>query len=419
MSRRPTIVLHDAQLERLALGRHAAAAFAMDGARVLHVFVGASIGRPTGAPVRASVLVAPEEHAELAAEDLDRELSSERGEPPLVAVLVGVSPGCRTVRAWLRASRVMLPCEILRVPTKSDLFSRSRGLLETDALARRTVGIVGVGSGGSAIAVDLARAGVGRFVLVDPDRLELANLSRHVCGLSDLGRKKVDAVRDLLLDRNPHVAVTAHALDVLADPARARDALADVDLLIGATDDPRSRGWINRLALATGRTAIFGRALTRAYGGDVLRMRPHQGPCVACVYGAGLDREEEITTEAQAANAPAYVSADDRAALVQPGLAADIAPIANMMVRLALLELSRGTNAAITTLDTDLTADLYLWANRRERAYTDWHPMAFDSRTPSILRWYGASAERDPECIECARHDTRAVELQAGPPRWG
>lgn len=260
---------------------------------------------------------------------------------------------------------------------------------------------------------------MGRFVRVDPDRLELANLSRHVCGLSDLGRKKGGVVRDLLLDRNPHVAVTAHALDVLADPARAREALADVDLLVGATDDPRSRGWIHRLALATGRAAIFGRALTRSYGGDVLRMRPHQGPCVACVYGAGLDREEEITTEAQAANAPAYVSADDRAALVQPGLAADIAPIANMMVRLALLELSRGTNAAIATLDADLTADLYLWANRRERTYADWPPMAFDSRTPSILRWYGASAERDHRCVECGVHARAEVALSTEPPRWG
>jgi molybdopterin/thiamine biosynthesis adenylyltransferase len=419
MSRHPTIVLHDAQLERLALGTHTATAYATDGAQVLQVFVGASIGRPTGAPVSASVLVAHEEHAELAAEELVRALSSEHREAPAVAVLVGVSPGSRTVRAWLRASRVTIPCELVRVPTRSDLFSRSRGPLETDALARRTVGIVGVGSGGSAIAVDLARAGVGRFVLIDPDGLELANLSRHVCGLSDLGRAKVAAVRDLLLDRNPHVAVAAHALDVLAEPARAREALADVDLLVGATDDPKSRGWINRLALATGRTAIFGRALTRAYGGDVLRVRPHHGPCVACVYGAGLDREEEITTAAQAENAPGYVSADDRAALVQPGLSADIAPIANMMVRLALLELSRGTNAAITTLDADLTADLYVWANRRERAYAAWSPMAFDSRTPSILRWYGASAERDQGCIECGAYETRAVELQAEPPQWG
>lgn len=419
MSAQPKVVVHDAQLDALPIGERVAAGYATDGGSVVHVFVGAPIGRPSGVPISARIVTVHEEdeagaHAEARRATSEGEVRASS----IVLVVARVAERAR-VHAWLHTRDVVLPCDVLRVPTSSDLFSRSRGLLETDALSRRTVGMVGVGSGGSAVAVELARAGVGRFVLLDPDRLELANLSRHLCGLSDLGRTKVAAVRDLLLDRNPHLTVDAQPLDVLADSARAMDALADVDLLVGATDDPRSRGWINRLALRTGRTAIFGRALTRAYGGDVLRVRPTEGPCVACVYGAGLDREEEISSLAQAASAPAYVGPEDRAALVQPGLSADVAPIANMIVRLALLELSRGTNAAITTLDADLGADLYIWANRRERVYAEWPPMGCGSKTPSILRWYGVDAPRDASCIECGRHERAEVRLDTAPPRWG
>lgn len=96
------------------------------------------------------------------------------------------------------------------IPGRSELYSRSSGLLETSLLEQKRVAVVGLGSGGGTIALELAKAGVGHFTLIDFDRLELSNISRHICGIHDLGRYKTYAVRDRLLEKNPHIGVQTH-----------------------------------------------------------------------------------------------------------------------------------------------------------------------------------------------------------------
>ena len=74
-------------------------------------------------------------------------------------------------------------------------------------MEERKVAVVGLGSGGSLVAIELAKAGVGKFVLVDFDRIELYNIIRHICGLSDLRRPKTNVMRDRILDKNPFAEV--------------------------------------------------------------------------------------------------------------------------------------------------------------------------------------------------------------------
>ena len=303
--------------------------------------------------------------------------------------------------------------EIYYVPTLSELYTRSQGLLRTEHMRERHVGIVGLGSGGSTIAVELAKAGVGRFTLIDHDRLELGNVARHACGVSDLGRFKTKAVRDRMLDKNPRVACITAEIDINERLDQTEQLLADCHLIIGATDGDRSRVNLNAIALASGTPAIFGRAISRAAGGDVLRVRPHQGPCVACLFRHFEAQPDEISRFDQARRArPDYVSDADVEALVQVGLSNDILPIATMVVKLALLELNRGIDSGLATLEEDLVADLYVWANRRERAFRGFPPMGTGSRTPAILRWYGARTERNPDCQMCG---TRAHEAEEDP----
>ena len=59
------------------------------------------------------------------------------------------------------------------IPGKDELYSRSKGLLEVEILSKKHVVIVGLGSFGSQIAIELAKAGVGVFSLFDFDRVEL------------------------------------------------------------------------------------------------------------------------------------------------------------------------------------------------------------------------------------------------------
>jgi molybdopterin-synthase adenylyltransferase len=275
----------------------------------------------------------------------------------------------------------------------------------------RRVAIVGLGSGGSAIAVELAKAGVGHFTLIDHDRLELGNVARHACGISDLGRFKTKAVRDRMLDKNPRITAITAEIDINEQLDRTEQLLADSHLIIGATDGDRSRLNLNAIALASGTTAIFGRAISRAAGGDVLRVRPHQGPCVACLFRHFEAQPDEISRFDQARRArPDYVSDADVETLIQVGLSNDIQPIATMVVKLALLELSRGIDSGIASLEDDLTADLYVWANRREGAFRGFPTMGTGSRTPAVLRWYGARTDRNPDCQVCGSRTQDAEE---------
>lgn len=76
-------------------------------------------------------------------------------------------------------------------------------------LDKAAVAVVGVGGAGSAAAWALAAAGVGLLHLVDPDTVELSNLSRQLLYTQhDIGRPKVDAAAERLRQVNPTVTVT-------------------------------------------------------------------------------------------------------------------------------------------------------------------------------------------------------------------
>src|SRR5919201_1896615 len=94
-----------------------------------------------------------------------------------------------------------------------DRFSRLGGLIEVEAVRRARVIVAGLGSGGSTVALELAKAGVGGLTLIDPDRLEEQNLIRHECDDRYLGWSKAEAVADLIAHRNPLAEVEAIAAD--------------------------------------------------------------------------------------------------------------------------------------------------------------------------------------------------------------
>jgi molybdopterin/thiamine biosynthesis adenylyltransferase len=346
----------------------AALGMELDDGDVFHVYTALPRTHFAGSPCKAIVQL---RRGAAAADEPISDLGPRAG--ARVVVLLEDTDGRVGGRAFVDRDGAWVEGPVSFVPIRTELYTRSAGLLESTALEKKSVAVVGLGSGGSTIAVALAQAGIGRMVLVDRDRLEVANVSRHACGLGDLGRRKTRAVGDLVRGKNPALTVEAHDLDVVAEPGKLRAALAGTDLIIAATDSDISRFVLNDAALDLRIPALFGRVLTRACGGDVLRVRPFDGPCLACVYTeqflAERPREYSGLDEAQA-DAPAYLSPSDLEAKVQVGLASDIAPIANLIVKLALVELSRDSGGHLEELDADLVADFYIWANRREGTYS-------------------------------------------------
>lgn len=291
------------------------------------------------------------------------------------------------------------------IPPKENLYKRTKGLLEVGALADKRVLIIGLGSGGAPIAVELAKGGIGHFVLADFDRVELHNLSRHICSVNDLGRLKTDAVADAILGKNPYCDVKRLPIDVNEHLDLLDKEIADADIVMVCTDNNTSRYNISQLLVKNKTIGIFGRAVTRAEGGDVFIYRPGHA-CYFCLLGTDWfdPQQEEITNFESAKRSgqiPAYVSEADAEAFVQVGLSSDIEPITNMMVKLAFTELSRGTEAGIASLEEELKQNYFMWANRRERQYLRWGSFANPQRMPTIMKWYGVDVQRNPGCGLC------------------
>lgn len=294
--------------------------------------------------------------------------------------------------------------DVFLIPSEENLFSRSKGILEVGILKRKRVMIVGLGSFGSQIAIELAKAGVGSFALLDFDRVELHNLSRHTATVHDLGRLKTNVIEEAILGKNPYAKVDKYPVNINENLPLLYDEVEKADLIICATDNNSSRFNLSKALVEKGKPGIFGRAITRAEGGDVFRYRPG-GPCYCCLVGEGDLREEEITDVASARRdgcIAAYVSPEDADAMVQVGLSSDIEPICNMMVKLSLVELSRGEESGISSLEDEFVYDYYMWANRRERHFANWKALPNAGGYPTILRWYGARIEKEADCPICS-----------------
>ena len=381
-------------LERAKASRGATGAIALelDEGVVHYALLPPAEWRRSGSPVPALALLSEtggEDPAKLEARG--RRLA---GNLPACAHLVELCNRDGTIgaRSFSRRAGAWVEDQTILVPV-GEVFSRNRGVLESNLLADRKVAIVGLGSGGATIAVELAMAGVGRFLLCDHDRLEVHNVGRHLCDLRDLGRLKTRAVRDRILARNPTARVDLLEGDITSDPQGFAAAVADCEVIVGATDNNRSRRLINRLAVERGVPAIFGRAFTRACGGDVIRVRS-DGPCYECIVGS----DDESAPRFLGGEIPAY---SDRPAPVEPGLALDILPISMMCARLTLQELVRGSGSTLESLDDDLRTPIFIWANRREDRFADWKPMGATYRHTTVMRWYGFASPKRAGCPVC------------------
>jgi len=97
-----------------------------------------------------------------------------------------------------------------------------------------TVGIAGAGGLGSAVAVALARVGVGRLIVADFDVVEPSNLNRQQFFVDQIGLPKVEALQENLARINPYVEVVAHNLRLTA--ANVPELFAGADVLVEAFD---------------------------------------------------------------------------------------------------------------------------------------------------------------------------------------
>jgi molybdopterin/thiamine biosynthesis adenylyltransferase/proteasome lid subunit RPN8/RPN11 len=210
------------------------------------------------------------------------------------------------------------------------LLARGAGLL-APSLRDRTVLVAGLGSVGSYAAEQLARSGVGGLLLLDPEQVEAANLSRTVYAAEDVGRPKTEALARRLLSAAPALRLGLH-------PARVEDlAPADLDalvraadLVVAATDDPLAQRALDRFAYARGRPALFVGLYAGADGGEVVVTIPERTPCFLCATRA----RHAVERAAGRVERPTDYGTGRLAA--EPALGADVQHVTSAAVKLAL-----------------------------------------------------------------------------------
>lgn len=273
-----------------------------------------------------------------------------------------------------------------------DRVERLIGSDNLERLAQKRVGVVGLGSGGSFVAISLAMSGVGRFVLVDDDTVETTNIVRHIADRRDLGRPKVEAVADLIRQRNPAAVIETRVGRI----EQHLDVLDHLDLLVVGVDGENAKYSINQACLTRQLTAVYAGVYERGEGGDVVVIRPYHGPCYAC-WAAEV--REGLAGENQASQDLDYGMIGPEGTLeAEPGLWLHVVRVAAAQGDLALNELLQGTSVHRT-----MPANTVILANTALEIVTG------EISPPYSAVW--VDVPRDPNCMVCG--DALRNELAA------
>jgi molybdopterin/thiamine biosynthesis adenylyltransferase len=371
--------------------------------------------------------------------------SQQRGYPALLDILEGpvgalvFASNAMAGRLWLAADRVeeILEARVLdtsiqwlrpaprsvsrRRAAAYDRQARLFGDRGQDLLSRLTVGIIGAGGAGSLLVEYLARLGIGRFVIIDPERLDPTNVPR-VTGATSwdamtllrneslpgwiqrlgerLATPKVRLMRRLIRRANPSARVVTLKADFVDDPI-ARQVLG-CDYLFLAADSMQARLVFNAIVhayLIPGVQVGAKIPVDKETGevGSVFATSRIVTPSAGCLWcnglitRAGLQREAETQAERRAQR---YVD--------EPGV---VAPSVITLNAKAAAQAANDFLFTVTGLVDDGARADYVRYIPRERAVKYERP------------------RRDPECPHCgagpeslfARGDAATLPTRGSP----
>lgn len=138
------------------------------------------------------------------------------------------------------------------IPTKEEMIKalevRQGEKLQT-AFSAATVAVCGLGGLGSNIAIALARAGIGKLILVDFDRVDITNLHRQQYKASQVGEYKTRALSVCLKEIAPYIELETHTVRITED--NTTRLLEDADIICEAFDNPECKAMLVNIVLET------------------------------------------------------------------------------------------------------------------------------------------------------------------------
>ena len=123
-----------------------------------------------------------------------------------------------------------------------DALAARHGPLLHKRFSSATVAVCGLGGLGSNIAAALARAGIGRLLLIDFDRVDITNLHRQQYKANQISRYKTDALAENLREIAPYTEIETVTVKITEENFAA--LLKDADIVCEAFDNAESKAML-------------------------------------------------------------------------------------------------------------------------------------------------------------------------------
>lgn len=131
------------------------------------------------------------------------------------------------------------------IPTKEewmDALNKRHGAQLQNRFSSATVAICGLGGLGSNIAIALVRAGIGKLLLIDFDRIDITNLHRQQYKVNQIGRYKTEALAENLLEIAPYMETETITERITED--NISSLLKDADIVCEAFDNAEAKAML-------------------------------------------------------------------------------------------------------------------------------------------------------------------------------
>ena len=131
------------------------------------------------------------------------------------------------------------------IPTKEELteaLAQRHGEKLQQTFSAATVAVCGLGGLGSNISVSLARAGIGRLILIDFDRVDITNLHRQQYKANQIGLYKADALAENLSEIAPYTEIQTVTAKITEE--NFTDLLKDADIVCEAFDNVQAKAML-------------------------------------------------------------------------------------------------------------------------------------------------------------------------------
>lgn len=163
---------------------------------------------------------------------------------------------------------------------------------EYERIRDKSVAVVGVGGVGSVTADMLTRCGIGKLILFDYDKVELANMNRLFFTPDQAGLSKVEAAAKTLNFINPDVTIETHNYNITTVDNFENflntikngniGETGPVDLILSCVDNFEARMAINSACNELGLNWIESGVSENAVSGHIQLIKPGETACFAC-----------------------------------------------------------------------------------------------------------------------------------------